>query len=98
MSWTYFVSKLSIRSWLGGGTSRKERRRNARRKAPRTRLEVEVLEDRLAPASLVQAAGVLSIHLNVTNETLQISSNGAGNYDLTTTSTFSDGGLAPSTF
>jgi hypothetical protein len=97
-----FVSKISFVNWLRNLAAPKKARRARRRETSRARPRFEILEDRLAPANLAEAGGIITLSLTASNETVTIFSKGANLYHLTTTDTtngFITGGLvAPSSF
>ena len=83
-----FVSKLPFFHWR----HRSEAGQAARGKSPRRgmgriRLGMESLEARVVPANFSEAAGVINLALNNASETVQISSNGASNYTITSSNT-----------
>jgi hypothetical protein len=66
---------------------------------PKGRLHVEALEDRLAPASLTDQAGVLTIHLDSPGENLTLRSTGLHTYGLaSSTGTLFNAGLTGATY
>ena len=60
--------------------------------ADRPRLQVQLLEDRLAPATLTESGTILTVTLNNTNEFLGITSAGTS-YTLSSTNPIVDGGI-----
>jgi hypothetical protein len=97
-----FFSKVSLIEWLRGVTQKNWSRPIRPRRGRFHRLELEFLEDRVAPASLAEAAGVITLSLTANNETVTVFSKGANLYHLTTTDAtngFVTAGLvAPSSF
>jgi hypothetical protein len=91
------LSALPLVHWVRGLVGSKPHRRPTRR----ARLALEALEDRLAPASLLEVGGVITLSLTANNETVTIFSKGANLYNLTTTDTtngFITTGLTSSLF
>jgi hypothetical protein len=84
--------------WLRGPAAKSTRHRPI----VRTPLRLETLEDRLAPASLSEAGGVITLSLTSNNETVSIFSKGANVYHMSTSDAangfVTSGLVAPSSF
>ncbi len=93
-----FLSKVPFLNWLRDPAAQTPRRQRSRR----ARLGIEILEDRLAPASFAETSSVITLALTANNETVTIFSKGANLYHLATTNTtngFVTAGLVtPSSF
>src|SRR5262249_579591 len=92
------VGKSPFASWRRNRAAKKQNRRPNQRAAFRYRFAFERWEDRLAPATFAEAAGVITVTLTSNNETIKIFSKGPNLYNLTppdTTNGFITAGLVP---
>ena len=83
---SFLVSKIPFVNWLRDLAAEKSWRKPPRRQTRRARLGLELLEDRLAPASFAEVGGVITLSLTANNETITISANAASNYTFATNS------------
>src|SRR5262245_24914847 len=69
-----------------------------RRPRKQRRLQLEVLEDRLAPAIFSQSGTVITLTCNAANEAVQIHATSANHYALSSTANFIGNVNSPSSF
>ena len=95
MIWSSILSKLSFVKFLRRGTRGETFVRRPRAKY--SRLALEILEDRLAPAAFSQSGTIIVLTLNSLNEALQVHATSANHYEFSSTANFTGTVNSPST-
>lgn len=95
---TRFPLRFSLAQWLRKLLARPSRPARRRSEKQRPLLLVEVLEDRLAPASLTDSFNTLTINLDIPGEALTISGTGSSHYAVSSTQPLLNAGLTGATY
>lgn len=95
---TRFPLRFSLAQWLRKLLARPSRPARRRSEKQRPLLLVEVLEDRLAPASLTDSFSTLTINLDIPGEALTISGTGSSHYAVSSTQPLLNAGLTGATY